>query len=63
MISHRNIREHASRIREYSSIDSEVQFLSEKFNFSVDEVLAAIQEVGFDRDEIREYIRDRRDRM
>jgi hypothetical protein len=32
-------------------------------NFSAEEVLSAIQEVGLDRDEIAQYIKDRRNRV
>lgn len=36
--------------------------MARKMNQSVDDILSAIQEVGFDEDEIEEYIRDRNDR-
>ncbi len=46
----------------YSINESEVRSLSKKLNYSVDEILTAIQEVGFNEEEIEEYIRDRNDR-
>lgn len=57
-----NLRDTGNSYREFSLIDSEVQYLSDKMNFSVDEIFSAIQEVGVDRDEIIEYVRDRRER-
>jgi hypothetical protein len=46
----------------FSAYEQEVSQLSKKLNYSVDEILAAIQEVGFNEEEIEEYIRDRKDR-
>lgn len=46
----------------FSSHEQEVRILSRKLNYSVDEILAAVQEVGFNEDEIEEYIRDRNER-
>lgn len=46
----------------FSAHEQEVKSLSKKLNFSVDEILAAVQEVGFNEEEIEEYIRDRNDR-
>lgn len=46
----------------YSDHENEVKSLASKLRFSVDDVLVAIQEVGFDEDAIEEYIRDRSER-
>lgn len=46
----------------YSTHETEIRSLARKLDYSVDDVLSAIQEVGFNEDEIEEYIRDRRDR-
>jgi signal recognition particle subunit SEC65 len=46
----------------YTAHESEVRKLSRKLNFSIDEILTAVQEVGFNEEEIEEYIRDRYDR-
>lgn len=46
----------------FVSNENEVRNLSRKLKYSVDEILVAIQEVGFDEDAIEEYIRDRNDR-
>lgn len=62
MMNFQNLRDTGNSYREFSLIDSEVQYLSDKMNFSVDEIFSAIQEVGVDRDEIIEYVRDRRER-
>ncbi|RYZ24427.1 MAG: DUF3606 domain-containing protein [Chitinophagaceae bacterium] len=44
------------------TVEFQINELARKLKLSVQEVLMAVQEVGFDRDEIREYIRDRYDR-
>jgi hypothetical protein len=46
----------------FSSHESEVRQLSRKLNYPLDDILAAVQEVGFNEEEIEEYIRDRYDR-
>ena len=46
----------------FVSNENEVRSLSRKLKYSVDEILVAIQEVGFDEEAIEEYIRDRNDR-
>jgi len=42
--------------------EDEVLELSKKLDLSVDDILSAAQEVGFDSDAIEEYIRDRTNR-
>lgn len=46
----------------YSVHETEVTAMARKLNYSVDDILAAVQEVGFNEEEIEEYIRDRADR-
>ena len=46
----------------FSDHENEVRSLARKLNYSVDDILVAIQEVGFNEDEIEEYIRDRYER-
>jgi len=46
----------------YSTHENEIRAIARKMNQSIDDILSAIQEVGFDEDEIEEYIRDRNDR-
>ena len=46
----------------FSSNENEVRNLSRKLNYPVDDILVAVQEVGFDEEAIEEYIRDRQDR-
>lgn len=53
---------HNDRFGIYASHENEVKSLSQKLNYSVDDILVAIQEVGFNEEEIEEYIRDRNDR-
>lgn len=53
---------HNDRFGIFSSHEDEIRDLSKKLGYAVDEVLSAVQEVGFDENEIEEYIRDRNDR-
>jgi hypothetical protein len=46
----------------YSTHENEIRDIAKKLKYSVDDILSAIQEVGFNEDEIEEYIRDRNDR-
>jgi len=46
----------------YSTHENEIRAIARRMNQSVDDILSAIQEVGFNEDEIEEYIRDRNDR-
>ncbi|RYY98669.1 MAG: DUF3606 domain-containing protein [Chitinophagaceae bacterium] len=44
------------------TVEFQINELARKLKLPLEEILMAVQEVGLDRDEIREYIRDRRDR-
>jgi len=46
----------------YNLNENEVVSLAKKLKYSVDDILSAVQEVGFNEEEIEEYIRDREDR-
>lgn len=46
----------------YGTNQVEVIELSHKLKLPVDDILNAVQEVGFDEEEIEEYIRDRYNR-
>ncbi len=63
MINYKSIRDGGKSFWDHSDIESIVQSLSTKMGYSIDEILGAIQEVGFNRDEISEYIEDRQNRM
>lgn len=52
----------SDRFRLYAHHREELQVLSERLHYDIDDILAAVQEVGFDEDEVEEYIRDRHDR-
>ena len=52
----------ADRFGLRSNDEQRVQALCEKLKFPVEDILKAVQEVGFDRDEVEEYIRDRYNR-
>ena len=53
---------YSDRSRLLSEYDGEIRTLAKKLKFPVDDILIAIQEVGFDEMEIEEYIRDRHER-
>ena len=55
-------RNNNDRFAIFSTHENEVRSLARRLGYTVDEVLVAIQEVGFNEDEIEEYIRDRNDR-
>lgn len=46
----------------YASHEQEIRQLSRKLDYAVDDIVSAIQEVGFNEEDIEEYIRDRHDR-
>ena len=50
------------RFRLLSDFEGEIRTLAKKLKYPVDDILVAIQEVGFDEMEIEEYIRDRQER-
>ena len=50
------------RFRMLSDYEGEIRTLAKKLKYPVDDILIAIQEVGFDENEIEEYIRDRHER-
>jgi len=57
-----NYRQSIDRVGIYSTHEREIRDIAKKLKYSIDEILSAIQEVGFDEEEIEEYIRDRNDR-
>jgi predicted DNA-binding transcriptional regulator AlpA len=44
------------------STEDQVYNLSKKLRIPIEDILMAVQEVGFDKDEVEEYIRDRYNR-
>jgi maltoporin len=46
----------------YNQNENEVLELAKRLRYPVDAILSAVQEVGFNEDEIEEYIRDREER-
>jgi hypothetical protein len=46
----------------FMSHEQELRKLSRKLDYPLDDVVAAVQEVGFNEEEVEEYIRDRYDR-
>lgn len=57
-----NTKEKSDRFRKFAADEFAVQDLSHKLQVSVDDILSAIQEVGFNEEEIEEYLRDRYNR-
>jgi len=55
-------RNYGDRFGIFSRHEPEIRDIAKKLKYPVDDVLSAVQEVGFDPEEIEEYIRDRRDR-
>lgn len=53
---------HNDRFSIFSDHENEVRKLANKLRYSVDDIIVAIQEVGFDEEDIEEYIRDRTER-
>ena len=45
-----------------SNYEGEIRTLAKNLKYPIDDILVAIQEVGFDEMEIEEYIRDRQER-
>ena len=56
-------RNSSDRFSIFATNENEVRLLSRKLKYPIDDVLSAIQEVGLNRDEIAQYIEDRRNRM
>jgi len=44
------------------SYEDQIQKMARRLNYPIEDILKAIQEVGFDQEEIEEYIRDRYNR-
>ena len=42
--------------------DAQLDHIVSKLKYPIEDILRAVQEVGFDRDEVEEYIRDRYNR-
>ncbi|HEU4473072.1 MAG TPA: DUF3606 domain-containing protein [Flavisolibacter sp.] len=55
-------RKHFDRFGIFTAHESEVRDLSRKLKYPLDDILVAIQEVGFSEEDIEEYIRDRNER-
>lgn len=62
MYNYTNFISSTDRFGVWGSEEYQIQKLSRKLKYPVEDILRAIQEVGFDQDEIEEYIRDRYNR-
>lgn len=62
MYNYTNYTPSNDRFSVYTSNQNEVHTLSRKLKLPIDDVIVAVQEVGFDAEEVEEYIRDRYNR-
>ena len=62
MYNYTNFISSTDRFGVLGSDEYQIQKLSRKLKYPIEDILRAIQEVGFDQDEIEEYIRDRYNR-
>jgi hypothetical protein len=62
MYNFTNFVSSTDRFGGFDSNEYQIQKLSRKLKYPIEDILKAIQEVGFDPDEIEEYIRDRYNR-
>ena len=63
MYSYSNFISGTDRYGGFSKSDEfRIEGLAKKLNYPVEDILRAIQEVGFDKDDVEEYIRDRYNR-
>ena len=50
------------RYRISTKDEKKMERLADKLNYPIEDILRAVQEVGFDEEEVEEYIRDRYNR-
>jgi hypothetical protein len=50
------------RYRVSTKDEKKMERLADKLNYPIEDILRAVQEVGFDEEEVEEYIRDRYNR-
>lgn len=62
MYSYNSFGSRSDRYGTYGADEFKVESLAKKLNYPLEDIMRAIQEVGFDKDEIEEYIRDRYNR-
>ena len=62
MYSYNSFISRSDRYGVFGTDDEQIEKLAKKLNYPVEDILRAIQEVGFDGDEVEEYIRDRYNR-
>jgi hypothetical protein len=62
MFYHHNFVSGTDRFGTINSSEHHVEKLLRKLKFPVEDILKAVQEVGFDKEEVEEYIRDRYNR-
>ena len=52
----------SDRYRVFGTDDDKIESLAKQLRYPLEDIMRAIQEVGFDKDDIEEYIRDRHNR-
>jgi hypothetical protein len=62
MMNYSNFRSHSERFSMHGIDEGKLESLASKLDYPIEDIMCAIREVGFDREEIEEYIRDRYNR-
>ncbi len=62
MYNYNSFISRSDRYGVFGTDDHQIEKLTKKLNYPVEDILRAIQEVGFDINDVEEYIRDRYNR-
>lgn len=62
MYSYNSFISRSDRYEVFGTDDHQMENLAKKLNYPLEDIMRAVQEVGFDREEVEEYIRDRNNR-
>lgn len=62
MFSYANFITASDRYNTRGADDQQLQHLSRKLKYPIEDIMRAVQEVGYEPDEVEEYIRDRYNR-
>ena len=62
MYSYNSFISRSDRYEVFGTDDYQMEDLAKKLNYPLEDIMRAVQEVGFDREEVEEYIRDRNNR-
>jgi hypothetical protein len=62
MYNYTNYVSSNDRFGHYGTDEYKLNYLSRKLKYPLEDIIRAVQEVGFDKEEVEEYIRDRYNR-